>query len=158
MTLDDDSPSESKAYQQALKILAGRDHACAELELKLCNKGHEPQSAKAAVELLVQQGWVNDQRFGEQFVRSKFEQGYGPLRIAYELEQKGVDRPLINAMMKPYEHHWLEAGQLAYKKRFGEFVPEDVKQHARNRRYLYQRGFNAEQIRLILQHLQGCDD
>lgn len=158
MTLDDESSPESKAYQQALAILAGRDHACAELESKLRNKGHEIGPAKTAVYQLAQQGWVSDERFCEQFVRSRFEQGYGPLRIAHELEHKGVNEQIINTVMEPYKDHWLEAGRQAYSKRFGDSAPKGLKQHARYRRYLYQRGFNADQIRSILQAFQGDDD
>lgn len=84
-----------RAYNCAVSLLSRRDHSKKELLRKLKEKGYY-KGAEAAVEKLVQSGYVDDERFcrlyASELVRLK---GYGKKRIEQELYRKGVDRDII---------------------------------------------------------------
>ena len=50
---------------------------------------------------LVKEKYVDDERYARAYVRDKFRYaGWGRLKIAYNLRQKGVDRIIINEAME----------------------------------------------------------
>jgi regulatory protein len=88
---------------------------------------------------------LSDRRFSEQFARQRMERGHGPLKILIELEQRGVDADTAREYVDPSDPDWLERARRAKIKRFGPAPPADLKDRARQSRFLAQRGFTAEQ-------------
>jgi regulatory protein len=79
---------------KAMKLLARRDHSVYELQQKL--KPYYPDNeVNDTVEHCLQKNWLNDARFAESYIRSRSSAGYGALRIALELQQKGVSKETI---------------------------------------------------------------
>lgn len=97
----------------------------------------------------------DDQRFIESYVRSRAGRGYGPLRVAAELRQRGIAEPSIQTALAGGECDWVDAARLAYAKKFGSAGPADYRETAKRIRYLEYRGYTQEQIRAAL---DGTDE
>ncbi len=102
--LDDRDPEE-KARDAASRMLAMREHSVSELERKLRQKGFTSDVVAPLMASLREDGLVSDDRFAEMFVRSRCNKGYGPLRIANELREKGVRDEIVS------EHLDFSSGQ-----------------------------------------------
>jgi regulatory protein len=139
-----------RARKKAMDYLARREHGRQELLVKLEAAGFEPETASAALEQLARDGLQDDRRFAESFVRSRIEQGKGPVRIRLELQQRGLDGPLVDEVLEAAGEDW---GALASRIRVGKFgpgQPADFPEKARQMRFLQYRGFESEHIRRAL--------
>ncbi len=104
----------------------------------------------ALIAVLSGEGLLSDRRFTEIFVRSRLNRGQGPLRIEADLRQRGVAVELIEQYLAEAgseESGWSETARAARRKRFGEEVPRDFSERARQARFLRSRGFTEQQIR-----------
>lgn len=149
--------SEEEDPAQALRVaamnaLARREHARAELERKLQGKpGACPELVTQVLDRLAEQGLQCDGRFAEAFCRSRYQRGHGPVRIAGELRQRGVNERHIERGLAELEADWFDLARSVIVRRFGENPPEDYKDKARRMRFLQYRGFDQEQIRHALE-------
>ena len=76
-------------------LLARREHSARELSHKLKSRDYDEVSIQAVIESLIDEGLQSDDRFAEQFTRSRVEKGYGPIRIRQELRERGIaDSPI----------------------------------------------------------------
>ncbi len=131
------------AYEQALKLLARREHSRRELTRKLEERGHPAPAAAAALDGLEAENALNDARFAEEYARARFAKGFGPRRVEAELREHGIDgEGLDRARMTREEERERAALQLA--RRFGASRPADNRDRAKRMRYLQQRGFEPE--------------
>lgn len=130
--------------------MARRDYGDAELRRRLCAKGYAAEEAAAAAAVLADEGLLSDGRFAEAFVRVHSGRGWGPLKIAAALRERGVDREQIETHVDAGDAAWLDAAQTARARRFGAAVPRQFEERARQARFLQSRGFTAEQIRHAL--------
>ena len=58
-------------------------------KIKVVLSAHEIEHV---IERCLQENWLNDARFAESYIRSRSSGGYGPLRIALELQQRVLRR------------------------------------------------------------------
>lgn len=137
-------------HQTALNLLARREHSDRELERKLLGRGFSGQEVRSVIQELVQQGSLSNTRFAEQYVYSRVEKGFGPLRIRAELRERGVDDGVSGPFMDTNAEIWDERASAARTKRFGPNLPVDFKERARQTRFLQQRGYTQDQIRHVL--------
>ena len=87
------------AKQKALSLLDRRDYSRAELLKKLAEKGYEDAAACAAVDRLVELGFVDDARYAPIVVRHYAAKGYGAQRVRGELQRRGIPKELWDAAM-----------------------------------------------------------
>ena len=89
-----DEVNSRRAFLKACDLLALRDHSSRELLMKLRQKGYG-EGAEQAVEKLMEEGYVDDERFARAYaaelVRVKH---FGTRRIVTELLKKGIDPSL----------------------------------------------------------------
>ena len=89
-----DEVNSRRAFLKACDLLAFRDHSSRELLTKLRQKGYG-EGAEQAVEKLMEEGYVDDERFARAYaaelVRVKH---FGKRRIVTELLKKGIDPSL----------------------------------------------------------------
>ncbi len=134
----------------AMDLLARREHGSAELRSKLIVKGYPEPLIDPVLSTLATEGLQNDERFVEVFVRSRRERGFGPLKIAAELRQRGVSDECIDPALDSRDRDWRVAATAARDKRFGAAPLADFKERARQARFLHGRGYTSEQIRAAL--------
>jgi len=137
--------------KKALAMLARREHSNAELRGKLAAKGFPEEMINTALSGLGREGWLSDDRFIESFIRARAERGYGPVRIRAELRERGIDDGAIAAYLDMRDPDWLSRVERVWVKRFDGEQPQDIKERARQTRFLQARGFTAEQIRTVME-------
>jgi regulatory protein len=134
----------------ALALLAGRDFSRHELATRLLRKGHDARLVEAAIEALVSEGLLREERYVEQFVAQHSRKGRGPQRIRMELREKGVDGEAIDQALAESEADWVAAAREARRRKFGAALPTDYHERAKQARFLQYRGFSSAQIRAAL--------
>jgi regulatory protein len=82
---------QKNAKDSALNLLARREHSRMELTQKLKLRNFSENEISQTIEQLTQQDLQSDKRFAECYMRSRAEKGFGPVRIKFELREKGVD-------------------------------------------------------------------
>ena len=132
--------------RKAMDLLARREHGQEELRRKLLAKGYAQQAVDELLEKLVQENLLSDQRFTESYVNFRSKKGFGPLRIAQELKEKGISSALLQKYLDDGAY-WLDMANEVREKRFGADLPKDYKDKAKQMRFLQYRGFGHEQIR-----------
>ncbi len=135
--------------ERALALLARREHSRLELAAKLRRRGFAADQIGACLDALEAVQLLSDERFAEQYVRSRVEKGYGPLRIRRELRERGVAASLVERALAPYARRWPALAQRQYRRRFGSGQPADHREWARRARHLQGRGFAAEHLRAL---------
>ena len=95
-----DDESVQPALELALAYINRRERTEQELRLQLERKGIADRPAQACLEILTQDGYLDDERFALMFVHDKRElEGWGNERIARQLVARGIDRELIRSAL-----------------------------------------------------------
>ena len=136
--------------KKALDLLARREHSRKELETKLTQKCAPEQGHAIApvLDRLVEQGLLSDARFAEAYVNMRARKGYGPVRIAMELNEKGVTTALVEQALAERED-WYELLEDTWRKKFRS-SPTDFAEKAKQMRFLQYRGHRSDDIRQLL--------
>jgi len=147
-------PADNEEYQQAyalaLRLLVRREHSMQELFHKLKGRRFSSGVAGEVIAALVAEDALSDRRFTEAYVRSRFERGFGPLRIQAELRERGVGDSQASQVLAEYDSQWTASARTQHHKRFGDAAPTDFDQRVKRMRFLQQRGFSSAQIREAL--------
>ena len=120
-----------------------------ELTRKLRMRGYDEQSLQSVISELAREGLQSDIRFAENYVHHRLEKGFGPLRIALELRERGIGDDLIDLHLDRSAQDWVQRAARARQKRFGGRLPASFSEQAKQSRFLQQRGFSGDQIRRI---------
>ena len=147
---DNNETPEQKARRLALGLLARREHSFGELERKLAQRGLDRDIVEIQLGRLQEEGLLSDERFAEQFVRQRVERGHGPMKIRAEMQQRGVDGELIDIELEAHDDEWPKLAEIARNKRFGDEIPAEYAERAKQARFLQGRGFGMEHIRRVL--------
>ncbi len=147
--LKNKSDDKKQVRNYAFYLLARRDYSQFELKQKLMSRYAQESFIDELIEELVSAGWVDDARYVESFVRSKSEKCFGPNYIRYELERKGITDDYLNEQLASGDVDWTAQATSLLKKRLrGKDVNQEIL--IKQKRYLYQRGFEPEQIKMAL--------
>ncbi|WP_127476329.1 regulatory protein RecX [Sulfurivermis fontis] len=136
-------------YPRAIALLAQREHSARELERKLCDKGFPSGRVAECIARLQQERLQSDARYAESYVHLRAGKGYGPLRIRAELAERGVADEFIAPPLEEMDGQWSELAEQARRKRFGNKLPQDFQERARQARFLQYRGFATEHFRHV---------
>ncbi len=147
---DADDPNGLKAcYAKGLDLLVRREHSRKELKGKLSQRGYAGDTVEHTLDLLEQDGSLNDGRFAEAFVHYRYGKGQGPGRIRSELLERGIEGHLATHPLNSSEYDWFGAARKAYIKKYGanNDAITDMSERMKRQRFLRYRGFTHEQIR-----------
>ncbi len=136
----------------AMDYLSRREHATHELFQKLLQKEYDSDEISEALARLADQGLLSDERFTEAFINQRINRGSGPLKIRAELRQKGVSDAMIETFLNERDVRWRECALAVRIKKYGSERPSDLKETARQSRFLQSRGFSSEQTRYAMTH------
>ena len=131
---------ESKCYSAGLKMLMRREHSRLELFQKLQTKGFDVDVVNNSISKLVEQNYQSDDRFSEEFIRMRFNQGKGPVKIASELKMRGINTFDLSVF------DWFQLAKEIRQRKFGDLSSLDFKETAKQKRFLQSRGFTLDQI------------
>ena len=133
--------------ERALRLLARREHARAELARKLAPHAASPDELAALLDELTARDLLSDERYVEARLRARGAR-LGNARLAYELRTQGVCEELVDAALAASEDEFLRA-QRVWRRKFGDKAA-DATERARQMRFLLGRGFSGETIRRVV--------
>ena len=130
----------------AMRLLSRREYSDKELRLRLRNRNFTFEDIESVLEELIGCGYLSNQRFAESYARSRCSQGYGPQRIEMELAERGVSEADQQHAMCDLDVDWFDKAQAVRIKKFGLELPIEVRDRAKQWRFLQYRGFASEHI------------
>ena len=134
--------------ERAVRLLARREFARAEIEQRLVAEGFARSDIDTALDELATLGYLSDARYARALARQKAGR-YSSRNIAKELRAKGVDAQTIEAAMAEVEIDDAAALASLWTRRFGH-APGDEREKARQVRFLQARGFALSAILKLL--------
>ncbi|PHS23937.1 MAG: RecX family transcriptional regulator [Methylophaga sp.] len=138
--------SKQSLRERAMNFLARREHSVDELITKLVKAEFDRDDVLTTIARLTEQDLQSDQRFAENYTRYRSNRGFGDQKIRQELKERGVAVELINDTLDNADIDWFALATTVKCKRFGEQKPGDIKERAKQQRFLHYRGFTHEQI------------
>ncbi|MGH8271475.1 MAG: regulatory protein RecX [Gammaproteobacteria bacterium] len=142
------APPDARAI--AARLLARREHSRAELAAKLLKRGVAEDESARVLDRLEAAGALSEARFVESFVASRLRQGYGPARIRADLAARGVAPAAADPVLVCDDAEWAARAEAARRRRFGDGIPADYAERARQARFLERRGYAAAHIARVL--------
>ena len=136
---------------QAVRLLARREYARAELEDKLVAKGAVRSDARAVLDELATGGYLSNERYAHAVSRQMAGR-YSRRSIAGELKAKGVAADDIATALAATAIDDAAALEALWRRRYGE-LPVDDRAKARQIRFLQARGFALSAILKLLREL-----
>ena len=134
---------------KAIELLARREHSRLELRQKLAQRSFPAELIDPVLNELVQDGLLNERRYAELYASNRADKGYGPLRIASELRERGVAQEWVDLALAELENDWLPKLREFHRKRFKSLLPADAAGRLQQTRFFRQHGFTLEQIRRL---------
>jgi regulatory protein len=146
---------QQKARERAFALLARRDYSQTQLMRKLQAR-FGTELTQTILQDLALKGWQSDLRFAQGFYRESIRLGRGPIRIGYELKQKGISAEVMQAV-----EAWLDSGedlhvdwcalaQEVYSRKYGETPIKEVQEKQKRMRFMQARGFAFEHFRDLI--------
>ena len=90
----------TQAMNRAAALCALSERAPAEIREKLLQWGLSPSDTSQILRQLTEQGFLNEERYARAFVKDRFTfNGWGKIKIAYQLKQKGIPDDIIDEAM-----------------------------------------------------------
>jgi len=132
-------------------MLARREHSLRELTQKLAQKGFEGSDVDALLNEFVERGWQSEQRFAESYSRSRLHKGFGPVRIQYELKERGIHLD-VNSIFEEAPD-WQERLSELHSKKYGAQAPADIKERAKRIRFFQHKGFTHDMIKQLFNQM-----
>lgn len=133
----------------AMNLLARREHGHVELARKLLLRGADADRIEVELQRLTEDGLLSEERFLESYIRSRANQGRGPMRIREELTQRGLERAEVERGLAAAQIDWDAHLRELWLRRFdGQII--DLKDKAKQSRFLAQRGYALDAIRNLL--------
>lgn len=136
---------------KAIELLARREHSRLELRQKLAQRGFPTEHLEPVLNQLVGDGLLNEGRYAEMYAGSRADKGYGPLRIASELRERGIPDELTDAAIAALNEFWIPKLRELHRKRFKSQIPADTAGRMQQARVLRQHGFTLDQIKVLFE-------
>jgi len=146
LTEDDSAKALAQTREAAIRLLARREHSQLEIVRKLGEKGFGSEHIQQTLTYLQENDYQSETRFVEMWCRARSAKLYGEARIRNELAQHQISSSLINKVLADLQLDWFELCKQAFLKKYPGGISSDWTLQQKQKRYLWQRGFNEEQI------------
>lgn len=131
-----------------------REHSQRELLDKLALRGYSRADVEPIIAEFAEQGWQDNQRFAECYARQRMIKGYGPVRIRYELQQRGIAELDIEQLAEDNVGGWLNSLLQIYENKFDQQPKLSRAEWLKRSRFLQQRGFSHDMIKQMCAELK----
>lgn len=144
-----------KAITAALNLISFRPRASGELQRKLREKGYATEAAEAAVQRMLDLGYLNDTDFADRWIENRQEHKPRSRKmLQQELSQKGIDREIISEALAETEiDEFGDALELARKRSGSMSGLDQATRHRRLSGFLGRRGYGYDVIRKVLEQI-----
>ncbi|HLB56868.1 MAG TPA: regulatory protein RecX [Coxiellaceae bacterium] len=134
--------------KKAIDYLSRREHSRFELKQKLLVKNFPEKEIETELNFLSEKDLQSDSRFAHAYVRSRKQAGFGPIRIAAELRERGVNEKLIAEAVDAHSADWQTQLLTVWKHKFAN-PPKNQTEKAEQFRFLSYRGYSFEIINML---------
>lgn len=134
-----------------MDLLARREHGVSELSRKLVVKQFDPLLVDEAIQGLVRDNLVSDERFCESMINSRLKRGHGPIKVRYELRNKGVPEHVVEKTMEELSPDWHQSLAGLIEKKYAGQLSRTPAERVKQVRFLSSRGFPHEMIYSVIQ-------
>ena len=134
------------AKSVAVRLLSRREHSAFEIRDKLHKRDFDEAEIEQAIIELQQGDWLSDERFAEAYIRMRQLKGFGPIRIAIELNERGVKESIIDDYLQAGDEVWQQTLEQQYLKKYKNKAIADYNDRAKRIRFLQYRGFALDLI------------
>ena len=148
-------------YNLSLKMLGRRIHSRKELYLSLTKKGYAKEAVIAALDLLEEQGYINDLQYAISYLHDRLLLSYdGPEKIEMQLLKNGVDQKIVREVMPDFSIN-------LQKEKLTKLIQKEIKTNrTKSRNALFQKivlhlihlGYSRSLILSILDDFKIEDD
>lgn len=143
----------SEIRDKLAKYCAYQERCQWEVENKLNEFNLIPEAWDEIMIYLIQNKFLNEERFAKSFARGKFNQkNWGRIKIRVELKRRKIPSKLIEAALKEIdENDYWETLKNLYEKKKNTLKSEreSFKKKAKIRNYLLQKGYEADLIQML---------
>ena len=132
-----------------MQFCAYRDRSQKEVEDKLAEMRMIPQAREEIIIKLMQEGFLNEERFARSFVRGKFRiKKWGRIKIKQELKLKQISAPIIRLAMEEIDEkaYFSTLCELAKKKLNLLREPDSFKLRKKLSDHLLRKGYEANLV------------
>lgn len=148
-----------KINARAVGYLSRREYSRDELFHKLTSafEAYPSNDAHAALieqvlAELARANWQSDTRYAEQITKVKGAR-FGVARLKQEFKQHGLSDELVQRELNELKATELERATLIWRNKFGQ-APQDMKERAKQARFMASRGFGFDIVRQIIKGLE----
>lgn len=135
---------------KVMNALARREHSEKEIYLKFISLVESKNKLLEEINKLKEEGLLSDDRFAEAYIKSRYYSGFGPVRIQYELEKKGVLQKKIENAFQETGLDWDSKLEKEFKKKY---LPQEAKlNYDKIIKFFLYRGFDLEKINKIIKN------
>ena len=134
-----------------MNALSRREHSEKEIYLKFVNLVNSKDTLLEEILKLKEEGLISNQRYAEAYIRSRFHSGFGPIRIKYELEKKGVIEAIIKTAFQETDLDWDDKLKREFKKKYESNDMKSSNDNKISKFFLY-RGFDLEKISKLIKN------
>lgn len=143
--------------QAIISLLGRRDYSRKELYIKYKDRVESLEDLDIVLEDFAERGWQCDTRFCESFLNSRCYR-YGPIRLRFELSNKGITDDQIERALEALEMDWSAQASDILQRKYSALDTQDPKQKGKAYRFLAQRGFNSEHIQQALSNYTNNEE
>jgi len=136
---------------RALKLLTTREHSRLELSRKLRKRGYPEAAVDAVLARLMNDDLLNEERLVAAYVAERLSKGFGPVRIRFELREKGLSDLQIDPHLQFDEEVLMRRLSAVYHKRYGDDPANGWNDCAKRSRFLEYRGFPASLVARMIE-------
>jgi len=137
----------SAAFNKAIKKLGTRLHSKKEIARFLLEKGYENEVIDNVMDKLNEYGYINDERFGEEFIKS-YAKKYGKHYVCMRLKEYGLDRGVIDRLLDYSDDDSLKRVAQKYLSTRKGITKQKLYG------YLYSKGYASDDILLVIENLK----
>jgi len=149
------------AYSDGLKLLARRELSVADLRARLLDREHAVPEVDEAIARLLETGALDDGRVARAYARTAAKvKGRGRLRVARELQTRGIARDVIADAIGEVFGDADERAMIdraIQKKLRGGRKPATVQERARIYQFLMRQGFTPAAVAAAMRRLGGSN-
>ncbi len=116
-------------------------------------RGFNRDEVEPVISEMAEQNWQNDERYTECYVRQRIQSGYGPTRIRYELQQRGINDADPDAQAEE-QGGWQNLLLDVYLGKYDDEKLLSQNEWLKRSRFLQQRGFSGEMIKRLFAELK----
>jgi regulatory protein len=126
----------------AIRMLARREYARAEIEQRLLARGADAAEVTRTLDDLERLGYLSDARFARMLVAQKAGR-FGKRAIAHAIRERRVEPSAAREALEALaEHDEVADARTLWQRRFG-VAPSDDRERARQLRFLVARGYSV---------------